>query len=400
MSAYRDAPAEAIDALARRLRDRAPVELDADWASDKLADAAQRLVGDEPLVQAIAERAALAPELVRWGIATTAEGVRRDALRRLREDAGLGERARPNRARLAVVALAGNVFSACVRPILLALLHELPVLVRASSRDDVLARALVARLPAPFDEAAAVVGFPRDDAAAWAALLRHADVVHAYGGDAALRAMRDATPLQARFVPHGHGLGVAALRGEPDEVDAGALEALAEDVAAYDQRGCLSPQLLLCRAPARLAPRLLEALDALGRRWPLGPRSSAQDAATSQWRGTAAALGTLLEGEHAALAIETGTPLPLPPGRRQLVVRSCPDEAALTPALAAFGPTLKALGAHDPRRPTAAVPHALATLPAGVAPRVSEWGQMQRPPIEAWLDGFPPSEGLLWRAGE
>ncbi len=399
MSDDRQSPSEALADLALRLRAEAPVEPNEDRAVTMLADAVTSVARDESLVAPLVTSTGLSAPMVRWALRTTAESFTAEALHALRERA-LGPslerqtRSRQTRSRqtrnrmgLATIVLAGNVFTACLRPIVLSLLFEVPTLVRASSRDALLAEAFARALPPPFDAACAVRTFARDDDACWEAFFRHADAAHVYGGDETLRAIRARLPVHTRFVGHGHGLGVAVVRAS--SFDERAAEALSLDVAAYDQRGCLSPQEVLVLGThddaSAVVERLMPALEACARTLPRGPLPADVAAAARRWRDVALAVGELREAATHAVALDPTSMLPLGPGHRHLVVRALgPDELATR--LANHGRHLKALGLGEP---------GLLTAPMGTAPRVCPLGGMQTPPFDAALDGLPPTEGFL-----
>lgn len=393
------AAAEQIDAVAGRLQTAAPVELDPDAAASKLASAAAKLAHEPALVGALVESTGLSEAMVQWGLRTTLATVQAETLLEIRRRAGLFVFGQENRAQLCSVVLAGNVFTACVKAILVPLLLEVPVLVRPSSRDGVLAHALVAGLEPPFDEAASLVAFDHDDDRAWEAFFRRADAAHVFGSDETLRALRSKTPSRTRFVGHGHGVGVAAILEPPRGRFDAIAEALALDVAAYDQRGCLSPQVLYvvgARAEAlALAEALHGALAAVEASLPRGPLSQRERVACTRWRATVAALGDLFEGLTHAVVVADAAPVPGGPGYRHLVIRAVPTIEALRQAVAPLGHHLKAFG----WGPDEAQPLVGTALPAGTAPYLAPLGAMQTPPFDLPWDGMPLTEGLLWFAG-
>lgn len=70
-----------------------------------------------------------------------------------------------------------------------------------------------------------------------------------YGGDGAVRRIRDLVPGGTDLVACGPGLGVAVLL--PDASVPEAARRLAGDVCVYEQRGCVSPRVLLAPRPLR-----------------------------------------------------------------------------------------------------------------------------------------------------
>lgn len=302
-------------------------------------------------------------------------------------------------ARLCTMYLAGNVFTAPAAPITLALLARTPVLVKASSHDDLLPRLFGRALEAVdpiLAESYQVVTFPGGDARLDATAVARADVVSAFGSDRTIQALRQQVSATTHFIAHGHGLGVGFVPGEALTSDArmrAAAEAFALDIAAYDQRGCMSPHSVVVEGPANaFAQALSQALDEVAVRLPRGPLSAEAGAAQMQWRGVAVARGELFEGSAHAVAHEP-EPLALrmSPGHRNVSVVPTPDAEPLIRRLATLGSHLKCVGVAGDD----AVRRALAErLPAGVAPRVCAAGHMQRPPLASMADGLPPWAGL------
>ncbi|MEM1418378.1 MAG: acyl-CoA reductase, partial [Myxococcota bacterium] len=299
MTAYRDAPRHPVSETAQRLRRAAPALRDVDEreAAEALAQVATTLRRDEGLVPSLAASTGLSPAGVRWALDAATRAIDVEVLLSMRRRTGIVFMGRVNSAGLSAVVLAGNVFTAALRAMLLPLLLQVPVLVRCSRRERVLPEALAAALPPPFDAACAVVDFSPEDEAACRAFTEHVDVLHVYGSDATVLRWRALAPAGAAFVPHGHGVGAAVVPSFATDLERAA-EGLALDVAAYDQRGCLSPVRVLVEGDAGRADALAEALGAaLARqeaRMPRGPGDAAARAAEARWRATAAALAAHL----------------------------------------------------------------------------------------------------------
>ncbi|HEY8427151.1 MAG TPA: acyl-CoA reductase, partial [Sandaracinaceae bacterium] len=335
--------------------------------------------------------------MVAWALDATLTGAGeaiREAARRMRPPAG-AIAAPP---RLSVLVLAGNVFTACVQPWSLALLSRAPLLVKASSSDDVLPRlfhAALAEVDPELADACAVVTFPGGTPALEATMLSRADVVSVYGSDATIASIRARLGAGATLIAHGHGVGAGYVPREAlaDEESARrAADAFALDVAAYDQRGCMSPHVIWIErgAPVRgleLARMLARSLERLAEELPRGALSTEAGAAQLQWRGVSAAHGVLIEGDGWAVSYEGESPLRISPGHRNVLVLDVEDDAALARAVAPLGVHLKCLGVAADRDRREAVARA---LPAPLAPRVCEAGAMQRPSLLALADGRPP----------
>ncbi|MBX3744678.1 MAG: hypothetical protein KF833_05165 [Verrucomicrobiae bacterium] len=122
-------------------------------------------------------------------------------------------------------------------------------------------------------------------------LLQEIDCAVASGSDETIEAIRHALPSRVRFLAHGHRVSAGYIAREslnPAELPA-TLESAARDVAAWDQLGCLSPQVLYVETgglipPEDFAAELAGALDRLEQRLPRGPLDPATSAAIAQRR--------------------------------------------------------------------------------------------------------------------
>lgn len=348
------------------------------------------------LRQQLAASTGLSLAMIEWGLDTSLPSnvdVMRDALRQ-----APAERSPVHCA----VVLSGNVFTACIRALGWPLLLGANVSVKASSHDDVLPRALLHALTEA-DAAVArrlqVATFDRSDRASLGSLLTGADVVSVYGSDATIDAIAEACSADQRLVAHGHGLGAAYVPKISLHTDAMKTwtQRIARDVAAYDQRGCLSPQVVWIETAnanvvGEFAEHLARALAEIEQQLPRGPLPEAVAIAQQQWRGTRASCGELLEGAHYAVAFQddaldafTG------PGYRNISVRACADDEALWSHLLPLGEHLKVLGVAldmDQRIDLAA------RVPRGLRPHVVTAGEMQMPPFDAPQDAEAPWFGL------
>jgi hypothetical protein len=309
-------------------------------------------------------------------------------------------RARPGA--LCAVVLAGNVFTAAVRGVVLPLLLGMPVLAKSAARDDAfvhwLKRALD-RVDRDLAAAYQAITFASEDQACTALLLQQADSVIAYGSDATLSAIRAQLRPTQGFVGHGHGLGAAfvdhAVLQTRSDAQAAA-QALALDVAAYDQRGCMSPLVAWVASGQPITPEVFselvfQALGALAQSLPRGPLPFDVASAQLAFRGLAAMRGRLFEGDGFAVAYEADGALRIAPGHRNLQVLDIANADALAPQLAPLGIHLKCLGIAGVLDPAAL----LQSLPPRMAPRVCALGGMQRPKLDALHDGVSAWEGLV-----
>lgn len=104
-----------------------------------------------------------------------------------------------------------------------------------------------------------------------AQLCAHADGVAAWGGETALKAIRQQIPAGCRWIDWGHRISFAYL--SPDAANPSTLDALVDEVCSLDQQACSSPQWLLVDSddPAvlrDLGERLAEAFARRAAHWP------------------------------------------------------------------------------------------------------------------------------------
>ncbi|UTH75539.1 acyl-CoA reductase [Chromobacterium sp. IIBBL 290-4] len=228
-----------------------------------------------------------------------------------------------------------------------------------------------------------------------APLLAEADGVSAWGGDAALAAIRTQLPAGCRWIDWGHKISFAYL--DPAALDDAGLDALADDICRHDQQACSSPQCLLVDSgdPAALRHAAQRVAEALRRRAPLWPalRPDTQEAAeiTTQLayqkldQAFAGLEGEVLEGEGWRLAWNMRQELAASPLFRTLQLRPAP-RAALPALLRPWRTHLQSCGLIAPPSRLAELSRLL--LLSGVG-RVARAGAMH--------DGYAgePHDGVL-----
>jgi hypothetical protein len=310
------------------------------------------------------------------------EGLELALTRHLEARASLAEQAAlvagAGRASRCHVVLAANVCTASLRALALAVATAPEIVVKPSRRDPVLAELLVRELArdAAFLEAGGAATLAADVAP------EAGDELHVYGADATLEAFRARATTGVVFRGHGTGLGLA-LVGAGVDLEASA-RAIAEDVVAFDQRGCLSPRIVLVEGDAKRAAELAAALDhallALGREIPRGALGTEDAGALALYRAALEALGAYRSGaEHGVGLDPAPVALVLPPALR--VVHVAPADASTVGALLApLVSSVAALGVDDDG--------ALARAAVALAPlaRRSRLGAMQRPPLDGPVD--------------
>lgn len=185
---------------------------------------------------------------------------------------------------------AGNVPGVGVTAMIRALLVRSGVVVRPSRSEPGLA-ALFARslyeLSPRLGRSVAVCWWPREAEAPWRQIANRSGEVVAYGGEEAVRQIRARLPGTVDLLAYGPKLGVAVLLpdADPDE----AAPRLARDVCAYEQRGCVSPRIVLAPPDLRrdVARRLEEAIGDRVRRDGAAPLPPARAGALRQVRARA-----------------------------------------------------------------------------------------------------------------
>jgi hypothetical protein len=118
-----------------------------------------------------------------------------------------------------------------------------------------------------------------------------ADVVLAYGGNAALQAMQAHVPVSTRFLPHGHKLsfGMVSAAALSVRKGPGVARQAALDVVRYDQQGCYSPHVFYVQRGAPVSPQdfaqhLAQELAGLQHKLPRRVLSLEEAAQVGAWR--------------------------------------------------------------------------------------------------------------------
>ena len=314
-------------------------------------EAARAIVREPDLVPALVASTGLSREGVELALARHLELAPTDAelvqlLARTRETPAV------------TVILSANVFVGALRAIALACAASSRVRVRPSRRDPLFATRLCAALP-DVDLAPALVVEDVGEGE-----------LHVYGRDETIADVRTRARVPVRG--HGAGMGIAWVT-TPEEA-----ARLADDVVAFDQRGCLSPRVVFVQGDARACVQALH--EALGSSpVPRGALLADERAEAERWRATMTYAGEVYAGPEHAVAV--GPLVVPPPGRHvQLVpVASHEEAAALLAPLRRFVTTF---GTDDDDR--LAPPCA----------RIAHLGEMQRPPLDGPVDLRPDGARL------
>jgi hypothetical protein len=193
-------------------------------------------------------------------------------------------------------------------------------------------------------------------------------------------------------VRHGHRLSVAVLGAGASAGDAlaHAADALALDVALWDQQGCLSPVALYVlgtgRVPAGLLDALADAFERTAARLPRGRLDAAAAARLAherdiaELRAAADPAVALRSGPGFTLVAEPDARFRGSPLHRFLRIHPVAGPEALLAALAGLAPHLAAVGCAGLGPLAARLAPELAGLGAS---RVCPLGSLQAPPL-AW----------------
>ena len=331
----------------------------------RLQQAACAAIGERAtLVPAIVESTGLSTEGVELALSRHLEIESTDAdLVKLVERAG-------DVSRVAVV-LSANVFVGALRALALARAASTDVVVRPSRRDPAFARALVHAAIA-----GGVTGLRLDESLDVASV--EDGEIHVYGRDDTIAEVRAKARVRVRG--HGSGMGVVWISRDADlEQAAGGL---ADDVVAFDQRGCLSPRIAFVHGDEARALELADALHAeLERRAVTVPRGDVpvdERAAAGRYVATMTYACRALVGlQHGIGVAPPGTPLVLPPPYRHVHVAACETLEAAAQLLAPLAKGVVTVGSDD-----ASAARVLAPRWA----RLASIGAMQRPPLDGPVD--------------
>ena len=384
---------------------RAGAERRAAWLEDASEPLCRSMdpLGKE-VRDALMRTTGLTPQMVDWGLRSTLETVRRETLLELvraSEVAFEDESTTP--LELLGVVLAGNVFAATVRALFVPLLFGVPVITKVSSKESSFAGLLqrsLSRADSVLAAALQVVAFTGGDESAERSLFANTDGASVYGSDETIEAIRQRVGDRFSLLAHGHGLS-AAVCGKPalseSQIER-TIAAVALDVAAYDQRGCLSPQVIYVEEAKRgtaevFAERLSrEGLTALSIALPRGEPPLYVGAAQAQWRGTGEIEGSLYEGPDHAVVVKRDGPPRWSPGYRNVTVVGVASLAQAIKSMAPFEGHVKCIGVDANSK--AELLTFLRRRPKNTA-YACTIGSMQTPPFDAPADGLPPWQGLI-----
>lgn len=395
----------AIGEIAGRLRDARAAHLRG-MHIEEITAAVGAAVGRwlDPYSPYLAEACRLIPAFtgypeaaVRKGLVGLLSAYRTESLRRLLHDE-LGDpevldsfRPRPagpgmSRAtgpELVVHSFAGNTPGLPIQSLVMALLAKGASLGKVASGEPVFA-GLFARSLAAVDprlgDCIAISYWPGDDARLAEAAFAHADAVIAYGGTAAIEAVRGLVPPGVRLLTYGHRLSLCVLGR--DALAGDTLPRLADkvayDVSRYDQQGCLSPHVVYVEDGGAagvedVASALAGAMERWSRLVPRGRLTEAERWQIAQVRRRQEFRGTVMAGAEWAVLPDASSEFEPSCLNRVVWVKPLPDVDRLPELLRPHRRLVQTIGiAAEPERRVAV---AEACAEAG-ADRVCPVGQM------------------------
>lgn len=271
------------------------------------------------------------------------------------------------------VILSANVFVGALRALSVARAAAPRVTVTPSRREPAFAQALVLAASDPC--------LTIEDRLPIESLME--GEIHVYGRDATIAEVRVHAAPRVRVRGHGAGLGVACVSSRAD-LDAAAF-ALAADVVPFDQRGCLSPRIVLVQGDMRRGETLCAKLDAAltqaEERVPRGNLEPHEIQEAARYESAIAFAGRAWrDTTHLIGLAPSRAPLILAPAGRHVHVAAVGSAGEARELLAPVARFVTAVGFDDPVFGSEVVSHVV---------RTSTLGRMQKPALDGPVDMRP-----------
>lgn len=339
---------------------------------------AKSLLDDSALGCLLTEETGLSLGMVRWCMRSSIEpwlGLRAAPVRR------------SSRSQHGLMVLSANVFTAGLRFIPLVLLAGHRLHVRISSRDASLTRRLVEKILEQHPNMRDRLSFDVSDGAVYEPPPHLFDTVVAFGRDETLERITHQYPA-TRLKTYGTGFGIGVIDSK-EALTQGKEAAL--DIAAYDQQGCLSPQMyFVTRSMAsRWVEQLKDGLDWIDDRLPRGVLSAATYTSMLQWNAVGAVTGQSFRGKSWNIVLRPSTQSDLStamftfPGGRSVSVVAVNDARDIEALLKPYQRRVKCVSA----LPSSRWSSKLASLLPNA--RMTSFGNMQCPPIDNVWENNP-----------
>lgn len=268
------------------------------------------------------------------------------------------------------ILLSANVFVGALRALAIARAAAPRVTVTPSRREPEFARALVLAASDPrltLEDTFSVESIVSGE-------------IHVYGRDETIFDVKARARKGVRVAGHGTGLGVACVSSAGD-LDRAAM-ALVSDVIPFDQRGCLSPRVVLVQGDSARGEALCAKLDRelaiAAERIPRGELAPDESQGAARYESTLVFAGRVWRGSsHIVGLAPRGMPLLLPPAGRHLHVAVVSGRDEARELLNPLGRFVAVVGADDPAFGRDLIAHPV---------RTSTLGQMQRPVLDGPVD--------------
>jgi hypothetical protein len=276
------------------------------------------------------------------------------------------------------VVLSAHVFVGAVRAIALAVAATRDVVVRPSTREAI----LVPLLHRALAEQGGATGFTVPGVLDPSP----GDHVHVYGRSETIATIASQCPAGVIVRGHGPGFGIAVIDvNGVDDAEDDAAARLSWDVAAFDQRGCLSPRVVFAMGPEgaarHFASRLATALEIREKAIPRGSLSDEERRDAALYRQTARSVGHLFDGASFAVGVDFDPrTLMLPPAGRHIHVARVDDARGLERLLGPYRGAITCIGVAEKEHPVSF----LDAIAKGA--RTLLLGNMQRPPLDGPVD--------------
>jgi hypothetical protein len=240
------------------------------------------------------------------------------------------------------------------------------------------------------------------------ALFAEADCLTATGSDEALAAIRARLPAKVRFLGYGQrvSFGFVAREVLRDEEISKVIASAADDVVAWDQNGCLSPQMIYVEERGavesdKFAELLAVELAKRETGEPRGKISTEESAAIASRRSICEALAAhradvkVWASQNSTVwtvVFEHDTRFQFSPLNRFIYVKPVPDVATALQGADAVRNKVSTVGISAP---TGKARELAMQFARWGATRICPLGQMQNPPLSWRHDGHPPLGDLI-----
>lgn len=181
-------------------------------------------------------------------------------------DPHLGGKTRAYGPALTSAVLTANVPGLSYLPMVRALMVKSPLIAKLASNEPIFGPAWiksVAAIEPPLAECVALCQWPGADEALQKAMFDPAEVAILYGGEQTCQSLRDFIGPHKKIIEHGHKIGLL-LVGKEGLNDPAAARDLAQrialDVAMFDQRACVAPQIVYAEKKGAVSTLQLTAL--------------------------------------------------------------------------------------------------------------------------------------------